>query len=193
MKRKKIIYFSILIFLVISIISLTFLIVHKQKSFKENGVLLGSPIENIKISKEYNDSFVYEYATATHIQKMIELDASKTLDGKIVKLSTLINNATFIVINVGTNDLTNYININSFKNTLSYDIEVLERQISIIISSVSASINSISTINNKCEIYLLNQQYPFAIYDETIDNLFNSLNESYEILANKHNINNIKL
>lgn len=193
MKRKKIIYFSILIFLVISIISLTFLIVHKQKSFKENGVLLGSPIENIKISKEYNDSFVYEYATATHIQKMIELDASKTLDGKIVKLSTLINNATFIVINVGTNDLTNYININSFKNTLSYDIEVLERQISIIISSVSASINSISTINNKCEIYLLNQQYPFAIYDETIDNLFTSLNESYEILANKHNINNIKL
>lgn len=193
MKRKKIFYFSILILLIVSIVSLTVLIIKKQKCFKETGVLLGCPIENIKINKEYNDSFVYEYATSTHLQKMIELDASKTFDGKIIKLSTLINNATFIVINVGTNDLTNYININNFKNTLSYDIEILERQISIIVSSVSASINSINTMNNNCKIYLLNQQYPFAIYDETIDNLFNSLNESYEILANKHNINNIKL
>lgn len=193
MKHKKIFYKIIITLMIFLIVALSAFIAHKHKSYQQYGALLGCPTEEIHFNSEYNETFVYEYMSASYLQKMIEMDASKKVEDKIVKLSSVIKSTTFIIINIGSYDLTSLIHVNEYKNTLNYDLEVLYRQVDILTSMMSTIIYQVLSINNHTKLYLMSQIYPYEIYDENIDQVYTSLNESYQILANQYQIAFIQL
>ncbi len=193
MKLKKIIFRIFIVLMLLCIIILSTFIYYKHKSYRQYGALLGCPTEEIHFNSECNKVFVYEYMSASYLQKMIEMDASKKVDDQIVKLSSIISSTTYIVINIGSYDITSMIHVNEYKQTLSYDVDILKRKVDVVTSTMSTIVSQIQSINEYTRIYLLSQMYPYEIYDENVDKIFTSLNESYQIIANKYEIALISL
>lgn len=191
MKPKKI-WIILSIILTIFLLALVIKCCYQPK--KENlGVMLGNKSEYLTFKNSYNDSFVYQYATSNYLNKMLEMDASKNVEKQIIKLSNLLKNASYVIINIGTYDLINQININEYQNVLTYDFEILKRTSEILISNVNNIINKIFSYNKTITIYLLSLVYPFNCYDEQLASLIENINDSYEKIANNKKINYITL
>ena len=181
MKLKKIIY-------ILAILSMIFFIVMLSiKIFSNNTgktTIIGNNIENI--DGEIDDTFTSSFMTSSLLLKMLINDASKESEGKLIKLSNLINNSDKIIINVGMVDLCNYI---KEKETLIYDETVINRQSEITISNIS---NIIDIVNSRCKnttIFIQTLTYPYNIKDEKLISIFNEINGKIKQIIDKYKIN----
>lgn len=193
MKHKKILIICSII-LSITIILLSIGLFNTKKNTKNFGLLLGNGSEYINFNSPYDDSFAYDYNTSDFLYKMLEMDASKKNNNEnIIKLSQLIKKANYAIINIGTHDIKSKIITNKYNQTLNYDLEILNRYSEVLVSNVTNIILKIKEYNSKINIYLLSLIYPYNIYNDEIANLFISINKSYELLANKYQINYLKI
>ena len=193
MKHKKILIICSII-LSITIILLSIGLFNTKKNTKNFGLLLGNGSEYINFNSPYDDSFAYDYNTSDFLYKMLEMDASKKNNNEnIIKLSQLIKKANYVIINIGTHDIKSKIITNKYNQTLNYDLEILNRYSEVLVSNVTNIILKIKEYNSKINIYLLSLIYPYNIYDDKIANLFITINKSYELLANKYQINYLKI
>ena len=180
MKHKGLLYKIIMVILVSLIVTLSLLIFNNQNNKKV--LVIGNPItlnENI----EYNDSFTSPFMSSSFLNRMLESDASKIVDDKIVKLSNLIKNSNDIFINIGLIDITSNIKENTINNTLTYDLELLSRQMQLSMDFVIQIIDKVCLINNNANIYLIKQSYPYKVVNLEIETIFNSYNEFLNNLA----------
>ncbi len=193
MKHKKILIICSII-LSITIILLSIGLFNTKKNTKNFGLLLGNGSEYINFNSPYDDSFAYDYNTSDFLYKMLEMDASKKNNNEnIIKLSQFIKKANYVIINIGTHDIKSKIITNKYNQTLNYDLEILNRYSEVLVSNVTNIILKIKEYNSKINIYLLSLIYPYNIYNDEIANLFISINKSYELLANKYQINYLKI
>lgn len=188
MKHKNILYIFTSVFLIICIVVLSTLITIKSNKKDDYGIILGNLIEEKINLPNCNQSFASNFMSVSYLEKMIKNDASKIINNKIVKLSKLIKDASYIIINIGVYDLCSNIKINETTNTLIYDEEVLKQKKQIIISIVNTIINDIHTINQNLIVYLKNVDYNYKIHDYELIKIFNELNQSYKNLTNNYNI-----
>ena len=182
MKLKKIIYIISIITLIFLIVMFSTLIYKNQR--KDKITLLGN---NIELSYEtIDDTFTSNFMTSTLLLKMIENDASKEKDGKVVKLSNVINQSKEIIINIGQIDLCNFIKEDE---SLLYDEIVLIRQSEIILSNINNIFKIVNNKSNNCKITICNIDYPYTIYDEKLINIFNNINEQINQIVNTYKAN----
>lgn len=188
MKHKNILYIFTSVFLIICIVVLSTLITIKSNKKDDYGIILGNVIEEKINLPNCNQSFASNFMSVSYLEKMIKNDASKIINNKIVKLSKLIKNASYIIINIGEYDLYSNIKINETTNTLIYDEEVLRQKNEIIVSIVNIIIGDIQSMNQNLIVYLKNVDYNYQIHDYKLINIFNELNQSYKSLTNNYNI-----
>lgn len=188
MKHKNILYIFTSVFLIICIVVLSTLITIKSNKKDDYGIILGNVIEEKINIPNCNQSFASNFMSVSYLEKMIKNDASKIINNKIVKLSKLIKNASYIIINIGEYDLSSNIKINETTNTLIYDEEVLRQKNEIIVSIVNIIIGDIQSMNQNLIVYLKNVDYNYQIHDYKLINIFNELNQSYKNLTNNYNI-----
>ena len=146
MRLKRIIYVIVIAFLIISIITLSIKIF---KIDNHKTTIIGNTIENI--DDETDDTFTSNFMTSSLLLKMLTNDASKEKNGKLIKLSKLIDASDEIIINVGLIDLCNYI---KEEDILIYDETILNRQSEITISNISSIVNIVNTKCKKTKIVI---------------------------------------
>lgn len=144
MKLKKIIYTVIVSLMVILLITFSCKIYKAHN--KSLTLILGNPIENI----EGNDTFTSSFMTSSFLLKMIENDASKQVDDKVIKLSKLIQDSNTIIINIGSVDVANI-----------DDEELLTRQSQITITNIKKVVELVilKSKNTDIKLCLLDESY----------------------------------
>lgn len=181
MKLKRIIYVIVIAFLIISIITLSIKIF---KIDNHKTTIIGNTIENI--DDETDDTFTSNFMTSSLLLKMLTNDASKERNGKLIKLSKLIDASDKIIINVGLIDLCNYI---KEEDSLIYDETILNRQSEITISNISSIVNIVNTKCKKTKIVINELVYPYSIKDDKLLDIFNEINDKIRKIIDKYKTN----
>lgn len=189
MKLKKMIYLSVMFALIILLIIFGCLIHLKSSTNTINKVLIGNKITMETNKNEYDETFTFDYMSIAYLNKMLEIDASKIVDNKVKKLSSLLKESSLVVINIGIYDLKSVILEDSLNTKLIYDQEVLTRQEELVESLIVNVIQNIQSINDKIFIYLLKVDYPYSILDNYVLKTFESLNKNYKEICQKLNVN----
>ena len=178
MKLKKILYILSLIILITFIVFFS-LNIYKNVN-KDKTILLGNNIELIK--ENVDDTFTSSFMTSTLLLKMIESDASKDKEGKIVKLSNLIKESKEIIINIGSVDLCNYI---KDEDGLIYDEIILKRKSEIIESNIYNIVKLINNKSNNTNILVCEISYPYTYKDDALIKIFDELNAKINKIIDK--------
>lgn len=178
MKLKKILYILSLIVLITFTVLLSIKIY--KSTNKDKTIILGNNIELIK--ENVDDTFTSSFMTSTLLLKMIESDASKDKEGKIVKLSNLIKESKEIIVNVGSVDLCNYI---KDEENLIYDEIILKRQSEIIESNIYNIVKLINSKSKNANILVYKITYPYTYKDDALIKIFDELNTKINKIINK--------
>lgn len=175
----------LLLIMIFIILTLSICILFKKESSKENlTILIGNPLDK-KINVEYDDTFTNEFINSNYLLKLIENDASKSVDGKLVKLTSLIKKANIIILNIGEFEINSLID----NNQNNYDVQIIDRTIDIYLNNLNAILNKIEDINDDSLIYVCNITYPLSNYDDTLSTVYKTLNESINEIVKKNNAN----
>ncbi|MCI5744698.1 MAG: hypothetical protein MR270_00200 [Erysipelotrichaceae bacterium] len=186
MKLKKLIFTISIPLLIIIALILSISINYKSKTYVNSKLIIGEKVNNNMInSSDYNDSFTAQNMSCSFLKKMIDEDASKIIDGKIVKLSKCIKKSSNIIINIGNYDMSAKISHNTYNNSLIYDYEILLCQIEINEDFLKQIIKSVQQINKEIKIYILSIKYPYSIKDEKLMKIYDMLNYRYEQITTK--------
>ena len=180
MRLKKVLFKLFLLVMILIIVTLSILVFTKKGEEKnEYAILLGNPLDK-QITIEYDDTFTSEFMNSSYLLKLFEYDASKSVDGKLIKLTSLIKDSSIVIVNIGDLEIKSLINA-------SDDQEVIDRTIDIYLNNLNAIINHIYDNKKNIQVYVCNIKYTESNYDKTLINIFSSLNESIRIIAKKNN------
>lgn len=170
----------ILLVMIFLIITLSICIFSKKDNEEDNfAILIGNPLES-KLTIDYDDTFTSEFMSSSYLLKMFENDASKSVDGKVIKLTSLVKKANVIILNIGSFEIYSVIDV--YAN--SYDDEILNRTIDIYLNHLNMIIDNIKEINSN--LYVCNIKYPLSSYNKDLSIIFKNLNESInQILKSK--------
>lgn len=169
--KRKIIYIIIVLSLVFITLLTTLIIRNNTKQTKT--ILLGN---DISIHENIDKTFTSSFMDSEYLLTLLESDASKTIEGKIVKLSNLIKESSLIIINIG------YVDINYVLNTNNVDEQIINRRCEVIINNVNKIIQLILNTNEKVSIKLLEIDFKNEVINEYIEILnynYGLLNERY--------------
>ena len=172
MKLKKIIYSGVTILLITLIITFTTLIIKSYN--KEQVIILGNPIENISYDNA-DDTFTSDFMTSNFLLKMLENDASKQNEERLIKLSSLIQNSKTIIVNIGYMDLCNI-----------SDEELLKRQAEITINNIKNIVKLVIQNSKNANIYVCLLSIP---EDVILSSIFQETNNKIKQISNENGIN----
>ena len=182
MRLKKVLFKLFLLVMIFIIVTLSILVFTKKGEEKnEYAILLGNPLDK-QITIEYDDTFTSEFMNSSYLLKLFEYDASKSVDGKLVKLTSLIKDSSIVIVNIGDFEIKSLISD-------SYDEEVIDRTIDIYLNNLNAIINHIYDNKKNAQVYVCNIKYTSNNYDKTLADIFSSLNESIDIIVKRNNAN----
>ena len=184
MKLKKTILYLLTLLLIPLVVTFSICLLHNDKN-DIKGLLIGNNIENVNVNYPYDDTFTSSFMDSSYLLKMIKNDASKEIDNKIVKLSTLIKKSNFVIINIGLVDIESLININENENKLIYDEEILYQKSEVLISNLKQIIDLIYDYNDKIGLFINKLSYNFYTNDAIVINLYKNINNLYEQVAIK--------
>lgn len=180
MRLKKVLFKLFLLVMILIIVTLSILVFTKKGEEKnEYAILLGNPLDK-QITIEYDDTFTSEFMNSSYLLKLFEYDASKSVDGKLIKLTSLIKDSSIVIVNIGSFEIKSLI-------TDSYDEEIIDRTIDVYLNNLDDILNNINNNNQNIQVYVCNIKYTEGKYDKTLINIFSSLNESIRIIAKKNN------
>ena len=184
MKLKKTILYLLTLLLIPLVVTFSICLLHNDKN-DIKGLLIGNNIENVNVNYSYDDTFTSSFMDSSYLLKMIKNDASKEIDNKIVKLSTLIKKSNFVIINIGLVDIESLININENENKLIYDEEILYQKSEVLISNLKQIIDLIYDYNDKIGLFINKLSYNYYTNDAIVINLYKNINNLYEQVAIK--------
>ena len=184
MKLKKTILYLLTLLLIPLVVTFSICLLHNDKN-DIKGLLIGNNIENVNVNYPYDDTFTSSFMDSSYLLKMIKNDASKEIDNKIVKLSTLIKKSNFIIISIGLVDIESLININENENKLIYDEEILYQKSEVLISNLKQIIDLIYDYNDKIDLFINKLSYNYYTNDAIVINLYKNINNLYEQVAIK--------
>ena len=184
MKLKKTILYLLTLLLIPLVVTFSICLLHNDKN-DIKGLLIGNNIENVNVNYPYDDTFTSSFMDSSYLLKMIKNDASKEIDNKIVKLSTLIKKSNFVIINIGLVDIESLININENENKLIYDEEILYQKSEVLISNLKQIIDLIYDYNDKIGLFINKLSYNYYANDAIVINLYKNINKLYEQVAIK--------
>lgn len=184
MKLKKTILYLLTLLLIPLVVTFSICLLHNDKNAIK-GLLIGNNIENVNVNYPYDDTFTSSFMDSSYLLKMIKNDASKEIDNKIVKLSTLIKKSNFVIINIGLVDIESLININENENKLIYDEEILYQKSEVLISNLKQIIDLIYDYNDKIGLFINKLSYNYYTNDAIVINLYKNINNLYEQVAIK--------
>lgn len=184
MKLKKTILYLLTLLLIPLVVTFSICLLHNDKN-DIKGLLIGNNIENVNVNYPYDDTFTSSFMDSSYLLKMIKNDASKEIDNKIVKLSTLIKKSNFVIINIGLVDIESLININENENKLIYDEEILYQKSEVLISNLKQIIDLIYDYNDKIGLFINKLSYNYYTNDAIVINLYKNINNLYEQVAIK--------
>lgn len=184
MKLKKTILYLLTLLLIPLVVTFSICLLHNDKN-NIKGLLIGNNIENVNVNYPYDDTFTSSFMDSAYLLKMIKNDASKEIDNKIVKLSTLIKKSNFVIINIGLVDIESLININENENKLIYDEEILYQKSEVLISNLKQIIDLIYDYNDKIGLFISKLSYNYYTNDAIVINLYKNINNLYEQVAIK--------
>lgn len=184
MKLKKTILYLLTLLLIPLVVTFSICLLHNDKN-DIKGLLIGNNIENVNVNYPYDDTFTSSFMDSSYLLKMIKNDASKEIDNKIVKLSTLIKKSNFVIINIGLVDIESLININENENKLIYDEEILYQKSEVLISNIKQIIDLIYDYNDKIDLFINKLSYNYYTNDAIVINLYKNINNLYEQVAIK--------
>lgn len=176
MKHKKIfVILSIVLLIVIILLSVSL----AKYKYNDQKLLLGNDINIENVDK----TFVSEQMDASYLLKMLEYDASKVKEDKIIKLSVLIKNSKHIIINIGKVDILSYVSDN-----LSFDEEIITRKMEITLDYIDKIVKKIKKINNKSIVQLCHLSYYNEVKNENLAIKINEFNMNLSKIANNNGI-----
>lgn len=184
MKLKKTILYLLTLLLIPLVVTFSICLLHNDEN-DIKGLLIGNNIENVNVNYSYDDTFTSSFMDSSYLLKMIKNDASKEIDNKIVKLSTLIKKSNFVIINIGLVDIESLININENENKLIYDEEILYQKSEVLISNLKQIIDLIYDYNDKIGLFINKLSYNYYTNDAIVINLYKNINKLYEQVAIK--------
>ena len=167
--KRKIIYITI-VMLLVSITLLVTLSLKKDNKYQKI-VLLGNDYNIENADKTFTSSFM----DSEYLLTILESDASKVIDNKVIKLSNLIKSSTNVIINIGKIDIEEQISI--IDNKLIYDLDIINRKKEMLIHNKEHIVSIIHSINDKTIIEFVELSYPYSINDDNIISIYKEINE----------------
>ena len=186
MKLKKTILYIITLLLIPIIVTFSICLLPKNQNIK--GIIIGNPIENVNLKYSYDNSFTSSFMNSSFLLQMLENDASKESEGKIIKLSRLIKDSSFILINIGKVDLSSLIKINEKENKLIFDKELIYQKSQVITYNLQQCIDLIFQYNNNIDVYIAKIAYNYSINNSDLINCYNDINNAYQNIASVNNV-----
>lgn len=181
LKNNKTIYVVITILVLIcSILSYKLLLNNNQKDTALIGI-------NQYVIDDVDTSFASDFMDSSHLLKMVDLDCSKNISGKIIKLSTYIKQKDEIIINIGSYEIEKLFITNN-NNEITYDNDLIDRQIKILLSNIELIIHQIKAINARCYLYLCKLNSPFEKDYFEIISIYNKINNNLNEIAQINNV-----
>lgn len=89
MRHKKlfVLCISIVVIIIASLVSVIKYKTNKQEDFI---VMLGNDFSNVKVNTKIDKTFVSNFMESDYLLKIVSQDASKIVEGKVLKMSSLI-------------------------------------------------------------------------------------------------------
>lgn len=183
MKHKKTMLFCIVI---IVIIIASFISVIKYKTTKQEDfiVMLGNDFADVKVNASIDKTFVSNFMESDYLLKIINKDASKIVDNKVLKISQLVKKSNIAFISIGTNDIKNLIKVDESLKVISFDEEIINRKIEILLFNVNEIVNQLKTINPSINVYLLKLDYFLNYKSEKVESYVDLINQEYKKITN---------
>ncbi|MDY2888747.1 MAG: hypothetical protein SOU19_04185 [Candidatus Caccosoma sp.] len=183
MKHKKVMLLCIGI---VVIILASFISVIKYKTTKQEDfiVMLGNDFNDVKVNTSIDKTFVSNFMESDYLLKIINNDASKIVDDKVLKISALVKKSNIAFISIGTNDIKNLIKVDESLKTVSFDEDIVNRKIEILLFNVNEIVNQLKTINPSINVYLLKIEYFLNYKNEKIESYIELINQRYKNIAN---------
>lgn len=183
MKHKKVMLLCIGI---VVIILASFISVIKYKTTKQEDfiVMLGNDFNDVKVNTSIDKTFVSNFMESDYLLKIINNDASKIVDNKVLKISALVKKSNIAFISIGTNDIKNLIKVDESLKTVSFDEDIVNRKIEILLFNVNEIVNQLKTINPSINVYLLKIEYFLNYKNEKIESYIDLINQRYKNIAN---------
>lgn len=182
MKLKKTILYILTLILIPIIITFSICLLPKNNN-DNKGLLIGNTVENININYQYDDTFTSSFMDSSYLLKMLKNDASKEIENKIIKLSSLIKKSSFIIINIGLVDIESLIEVNEKENLLIFDEELIYQKCEILFSNLRQCIKKTYEYNDKITVFINKLSYNYYINDEKLINIYNEINNSYKNIS----------
>lgn len=161
--------------------------IYQKSKFKNlEGIIVGNKIEEFTYLNQLtfcDTTFLNESMSTSYICKMFEQNASKICGNKLVSLSTLLKNKSYLILQFSMCDFLPYMKQNAYENKIDYDEELLSRQIQISLSFINSIINEIMTNNEALVVIHIGYYYPFSIYDAQAYEQLRMANQQYKQLA----------
>ena len=171
MKHKfKLIYIAIVILLVS--ITLTITLTLRKVNKEQKVLLLGNDYNIEKVDKTFTSSFM----DSNYLLTILESDASKVIDNKVVKLSNLIKSSDMVLINIGKVDLEEQVIIEEDK--LIYDLDIINRKKEILINNKKSIVSTINNIKKDIIIEFIQLDYPYQTNDKELVLIYKEINEN---------------
>ena len=167
--KRKIIYITI-VMLLVSITLLVTISLKKDNKYQKI-VLLGNDYNIENADKTFTSSFM----DSEYLLTILESDASKVIDNKVIKLSNLIKSSTNVIINIGKIDIEEQISI--IDNKLIYDLDIINRKKEMLIHNKEHIVSIINRINDKTIIEFVELIYPYSISDDNIISIYKEINK----------------
>lgn len=126
-------------------------------------------IDNLMVKLNQNENLSYDTTftsssyTSAQILQIVENNGQKMKNGKNITIRSLIQKSKYICLYLGNNDLTSKIHFSN--NSLSYDEEILNRQIEISANYSYQIIEEIQHWNSYAEIILLGTFMTYSTMD----------------------------
>lgn len=181
LKNNKTIYVVITILaLICSILSYKLLFNNNRKERALIGI-------NQYVLYDVDTSFASDFMDSSHLLKMMNQDCSKNINGKIINLSTYIKQKDVIIINIGSYEIDKLFVANN-NNEITYDNDLIDRQIKILLSNIELIISHIKNINSRCYLSLYKLNCPFEKDCFEINSIYNKINNNLNEIAQINNV-----
>ena len=161
----------------ILVICLSILLCINLKNNKNQQVIVIGNTLNINTETNINQTFTNSFMDSFFLLNLLENDASKKVDDKIIKLSHLIRQSSLIIVNIGKNDLNSNVNNNEKENNITFDIELLNSKLDKFSYNIKTIIYLIKSYNKNVNIQLLTIDYPYSVINNDLLSIYKHCND----------------
>ena len=195
---KKRVMHSLSVLCLACIIVLIFMIAKKTSVQLDNYMVFGEKIGNNEYEEVFmsqvdeekiktsNSTFTSQVESRIFL-KMLQENVSKKINGKMIPIQDVIKKSNYISVYVGNIDFIDKIKLNSETKEVTYDLDLLQRQMDITIMNIYHIVEELKSHNEYCKIMVLSSYFPY--YDIPFQNaselqqIFNQFNEELKTLC----------